>query len=807
MPGDVKTLRIVVASPSDVRKERQAVEAVAAELNNGLGNDFGVLLTVSRWETQAFPGFHRNGPQGLIDEILSIPDCDIFVGIFWKRFGTPAHDSASGTVHEFTLAYEAWKQARSPDIMFYFNEALYTPKTLEEAAQCAQIIEFKKAFPKEGMWWVYKGASSFQALLRQHLTRQLIRAHRLMTGATTHSSNMFTRHLPTSKGFRGREEELRRLQHYFQDPNVTIVVIEGISGIGKSALVKHFASTATASTYLCFWFDCRDETTLDSLAWELTKFARSHGLEQLTSALESPKGSVSQRMTVAADALADLHVAIFLDDYHLVSDLAFDGFIIALEERGHSIKVFLISRRRLPVLGKIRAIAIAEEHLNHGLDVEVCREFLSDAGVVTNTAIGQAIWKLTGEGHPKALQLFAYRAKRIPAAQLLSKMPVFREDLMKEWLLPLLNDLGSDERSMLIDLSVFDRSINFSRLQALFPERDTDVLLVSLLERFLLDVLSGETFLMHPLVRDVCYQFLQQKDVKHRWAAEHYVEQCGPIADPDFASDTQIDCMLAAWSHYIRAEDYKKATEVVEILRPPLMNKGQYDQVVQLLEKTVPTDPVDIDFFVIQRARLLSVRGQGQAAIEMIKPLLDSPNERTVREAILVLSTIFNESHAASDSIQLLESKRRLFMGSASNRLKSRFLLRLIHAHMEIGNTLQALEWASNLCQSSEVSNDKISGAIALREMGVSYESQGKFSTALQFSEMSLHLLEEAGRIREATISRLQVGRALLALGNTERARAELEAALEAFLVLGDRLNMGECRNLLSRIFPFSGSA
>jgi hypothetical protein len=72
---------------------------------------------------------------------------------------------------------------------------------------------------------------------------------------------------------------------------------------------------------------------------------------------------------------------------------------------------------------------------------------------------------------------------------------------------------------------------------------------------------------------------------------------------------------------------------------------------------------------------------------------------------------------------------------------------------------------------------------------------------------MSHHLLLEAGRIREATISRMQVGRAFLALGDSDRARAELEAALEAFLVLGDRLNMGECRNLLSKIPPSSRSA
>ena len=81
MPLEVKTLRIVVASPSDVQEERRTVERVATELNNSLGGGLNVLLTVSRWETHAFPGFHPDGPQGLIDEILAIPDCDIFDSI------------------------------------------------------------------------------------------------------------------------------------------------------------------------------------------------------------------------------------------------------------------------------------------------------------------------------------------------------------------------------------------------------------------------------------------------------------------------------------------------------------------------------------------------------------------------------------------------------------------------------------------------------------------------------------------------------------------------------------------------------
>ena len=65
------------------------MEGVIKELNRGVAADRNLLLELSRWETDAYPGFHAEGPQGLIDPILKIEDCDILLGIFWKRFGTP----------------------------------------------------------------------------------------------------------------------------------------------------------------------------------------------------------------------------------------------------------------------------------------------------------------------------------------------------------------------------------------------------------------------------------------------------------------------------------------------------------------------------------------------------------------------------------------------------------------------------------------------------------------------------------------------------------------------------------------------
>jgi formylglycine-generating enzyme required for sulfatase activity len=174
--AEVHIMRIVVASPGDVQAERNALPAVLEELNHGIAGDRGMRLELARWETDAYPGFHPEGPQGLIDPILRIEDCDVLIGIFWKRFGTPVNDAQSGTEHEFRRGYAAWQQTGRPHIMVYFNQQPYTPKSRAETDQWGQVLDFQRNFPKEGLWWPYTGEREFERLVRRHLT-QVIRQH------------------------------------------------------------------------------------------------------------------------------------------------------------------------------------------------------------------------------------------------------------------------------------------------------------------------------------------------------------------------------------------------------------------------------------------------------------------------------------------------------------------------------------------------------------------------------------------------------------------------------------------------------
>ena len=108
----LRPIRIVVASPGDVEAERDPrLAAVIEELNLEFENAGCILPLASVGAMDSHPGFHVLGPQGMVDPGLDIENCDILIGIFWKRFGTPTPDAGSGTEHEFKIAYERWKAA------------------------------------------------------------------------------------------------------------------------------------------------------------------------------------------------------------------------------------------------------------------------------------------------------------------------------------------------------------------------------------------------------------------------------------------------------------------------------------------------------------------------------------------------------------------------------------------------------------------------------------------------------------------------------------------------------------------------
>jgi hypothetical protein len=188
--SNVTTLRIVIASPSDVKEEREALNKIIERVNNHTAEGLGLNLKAVRWETDSYPGFHIDGSQGLIDPILKIEDCDILICVFWKRFGTPiSKDGKTGTEHEFYKAYETWKNKGTPQIMLYFNKKENFPSDSKEAEQLTYILKFKENLPKECLYWEYKGLEEFKEFVHDHLTKRIKNIPNSINKSTTLETN------------------------------------------------------------------------------------------------------------------------------------------------------------------------------------------------------------------------------------------------------------------------------------------------------------------------------------------------------------------------------------------------------------------------------------------------------------------------------------------------------------------------------------------------------------------------------------------------------------------------------------------
>jgi hypothetical protein len=180
-----RIVRLFVASPGDVATERNHVADVVAGLNRNMAAERDVRFEVLGWKTDVRARIHPKGPQGPIDEDLPIEQCDIVVGILWKRFGTPIPEMGgkTGTEHEIRAAIAAWRQSGKPEVVVCFNDAPYRPKDVAESKQATRVMEFREEI--RGLELAYDGANDFRDKIRDYLEKYLKAYHPVVPGKAT----------------------------------------------------------------------------------------------------------------------------------------------------------------------------------------------------------------------------------------------------------------------------------------------------------------------------------------------------------------------------------------------------------------------------------------------------------------------------------------------------------------------------------------------------------------------------------------------------------------------------------------------
>lgn len=173
MPTTVSKYRIFLASPSDLREEREAIDAVISELNENYGNQNNIIIELLKWETNSAPAISNDSVQAIINN--DIPEYDLFIGLLWMKFGTPTKLYGSGTEEEFEFAHAKFlKDPNSIQILFYFKNAF--PATFDDIdpEQLIKVKKFKSSLSnKHILYWDYEENEDLCRFLRTHIPARI----------------------------------------------------------------------------------------------------------------------------------------------------------------------------------------------------------------------------------------------------------------------------------------------------------------------------------------------------------------------------------------------------------------------------------------------------------------------------------------------------------------------------------------------------------------------------------------------------------------------------------------------------------
>ena len=243
MPHSIEKYKILVASPSDVRDERESMEEVINELNRTYGERNNLVIELIKWETHSAPAASETDVQDKIDKDLG-SDYDLFIGILWKTFGSPTIKYKSGTEQEFRNAYIKFKEkSNSSQILFYFKTSAPTSLTDIDPSQLELINKFKSEMGEKGIYyWTYNTNEELQKFLRIHIPKRLdeLRKHNTKHGSTIELTKEIEQgSITLEKDELGILDYQDIVEESFSDSNQALLrITESIEWVGKEIRKK-----------------------------------------------------------------------------------------------------------------------------------------------------------------------------------------------------------------------------------------------------------------------------------------------------------------------------------------------------------------------------------------------------------------------------------------------------------------------------------------------------------------------------------------------------------------------------------------
>lgn len=169
---EAKVLQVMIASPGDVKDKREIIRNVIYDFNSLHAEREKIVLLPVGWETHAYPQMGDH-PQTILNEQL-LKQCDLLVGVFGTKLGSPTENFSSGTLEEIQTHISNGKPA-----MIYFSEEDMTRHT--DLKQLQRLNEFQEEFLAnksdiQGYAEFFSSSEDFQDKFSTQLHRMVVQS-------------------------------------------------------------------------------------------------------------------------------------------------------------------------------------------------------------------------------------------------------------------------------------------------------------------------------------------------------------------------------------------------------------------------------------------------------------------------------------------------------------------------------------------------------------------------------------------------------------------------------------------------------
>ncbi|HWN09026.1 MAG TPA: tetratricopeptide repeat protein [Pyrinomonadaceae bacterium] len=666
-----------------------------------------------------------------------------------------------------------------------------------------------------------------------------------------------------SYGFYGRRSEYRQVRDGILHRNQRAVIIHGIGGIGKTALVSHIGTRLRKRFQGVYAFDCSGGTlTPETVMIKLHGFFAPQGVKALEQLLYQnlPSDVLANYL---AQVLSQWSLLLIFDNFESQLELKDPGFQIADENLRAFITTlikttatashFLFTSRYLfelddKRLGNIQSLPLEDlsrpealslmqklQHLaaaSHAEKLEALKTFGGHPyGLVTldrycnHQPLDRAL-KDAASIHAElrvflAIELNYARLSEL-SRELLNRLAAFRQSVpheAAEWVMGkkisyAAEFLESSRSRLPKEWGTLGDSRILEELERLLPERrqaeDLSQPIRELVEWGLLTPTQKDGEILelsiHALVRDFCRDKQQGETWQRRLrdAAVFYINLT-KLDAAENKSQAMVWNEMEAFELLVEAQEFNDAASVLMDATPHLdrWGFGRYleAQHRRLFEKL----DNEIAGLLINFGNIIQARGEYDEALQCYLRSLELSEELGDRantaSSLHQIGIMHYRRGRYEEALEYYERSRKIQEELNDPAGMASSLYQIGTLHRRLGEDEKALDYTNRSLAISEAVGERRGAALSLHQIGKIHRQRGEHDVALEYYERSLDIFKEIGDRSGEAYALGEIGIIHRLRGKYDRALENYERVLGISEDIGDRFSVAITLGQIGKMF------